>query len=196
MEKRLFISWFSGDIWNEIYHKLLNNWFDIIWISGRDTQDQIQRIFDTSLDIEKENILINAIWCWVYGMFYELWEKDYQKSFEWNFLVPLKIFKCYVNRIRFLYNLHQKKLNATIININSKASLEVFGQWTAYSSMKCALTMALQVIQKENTKYWLQTKEIYPWMIKTKMIEQMPYIPKSGIQELPDFIQEFMSILD
>ncbi len=192
MTKKLFVSGFTGDIWNAVFQKLLTQKYDVTWINSRLSEFEIQKIFDENIDLDKSNILINAVGWGNYWMFHELWDNDYQKSFEGNFLVPSKIFKCFVKRIRFLWNFYQKKIDATIININSKSSLEAFGQWSAYSTMKSAITMLLKIIEKENKKYWLHTKEVFPGVIKTKLLDKMPYIPQSWVQDLAEFVQDFL----
>lgn len=200
MSKVIFVAWSSWDIWSYLIKNLefrIENGYDLklVNISGRDNILNIEKQIKDSFDIDWENILINAIWTWVYGMSDELDSKDFEKSFEWNFYVPVKIFQTFTRINKEFSTKEYKKINSLILNINSKSALEPFPQGWAYNSAKAAISMFLKVLWKENSKYWLKVKEIYPWVIQTKMIDNMPYIPKNWVQSLWEFIEDIINLL-
>lgn len=196
MKNIIFLAWYTGDIGKAIFDKLSNQKdFDIIPISWRWEEDRIQTTIFENFNPLWKNILINAIWCWVYWMFEELDLNDYQESFGCNFYIPAKIIRHFVQYNKEVSKQSGNKLNTFIFNINSQSGIKPFAQGSAYCSMKSALSMLLKVIKLENSKYWLKTFEIYPWVIQTRITEKMPYIPKSGVILLDYFVADFERFL-
>jgi len=200
MWKTFFVAWYSWDIGTAIIKNLEliiknSETINIIKISGRDNILEITKHIESNFDYNWENILINAIWTWVYGMSDELNLQDFEKAFEWNFYIPMRIFQTFA-KINKEFSINEtRKLSSLIFNINSKSALEPFPQGWAYNSSKAAISMFLKVLWKENAKYWLKVKEVYPWVIQTKMLDNMPYIPKNWVQSLDDFVNKFLEML-
>ena len=139
-------------------------------------------------------IFINAIWCWVYWDFLSLSKEDFQKSFECNFLVPVHLIQIF-SKIVLKY-FPEKNVKKIIYNINSQAALKSFWNWWAYNSIKAALSMALKVFEKEYRNKWFKVKQIYPPVIKTKMLEKMPYLPdEKKVVNLDDFVKNVVKDL-
>lgn len=193
--KIFFIAGYTWDIWSAIAKRLRELWYIVIWISWRiETKYRYWVIKKIILKYKNENlvpVLINCIGCWIYWRFLELTDDDFKKSFECNFLIPIQIIQTFSKVV--LDILPNKENKKYIINVNSQAALKPFWYWWAYNSMKTALSMSLKVFEKEYKQYWFKIKEVFPPVIKTKMLEKMPYLPKEDkVINLDDFIDDFL----
>jgi len=198
-----FVAWYTWDIWSVLTKRLRELWYVVVWISGRiDIQHRcwiIEKVVEKYKNKNLTPVLINCIWCWVYWKFLQLTEDDFKQSFECNFLVPIKIIQIFAKAV--LKVLPDRENKKYVININSQAALKPFWYGWAYNSMKSALAMALKVFEKEYRQYGFKIKQFYPTVIRTKMIQKMPYFPKEDkIVDLDKFVNEIvdeiMTVID
>jgi len=82
--------------------------------------------------------------------------------------------------------LKQKK--GYVIFINSISGLEGFPYGTAYSAMKFALRGLAEVMYKEGKRYGVKVTSIFPGIVKTKLIQKMPFCPKEKCLLSPQII--------
>lgn len=184
-----FIAGYSGSLGSAIFSFLKNKYSDwnIIPLNVRSWKDATTSVIISNLG--ERNVFVNCIWRGIYGMSHELSSQQYQLSFESNFLVPLEIIQlfsaqCISNSRQWL-----------IININSRAAREAFFQGSAYNSMKAALSMSLNILAKEYKKKSIRVIEMFPGVIQSNLIKDMPYIPANWVQSIEDFLKDFENIL-
>ncbi len=192
-----FVAWYTGDIGWAILKELEARKLPVFWISWRWESKKIQKFlldkFDYLKDYNIEKIyFINAIWCGIYWKFLELKEEDFQKSWECNFLVPVRLIQFFAKLSMDFFP--SKNISKIIVNINSQAALKPFWEWAAYNSTKAAIAMTLKIFEKEYRQYWFKVIQLYPPVIlNTKMTNKMWYMPKKDkLMELDFFIKDFI----
>ena len=97
-------------------------------------------------------------------------------SYEANFKVPF-----YLSQLAYKIFLKQK--NGHIIFINSVSGLEGFPYGALYCPFKSALKGLADVMYKEGKRYGIRVSSIYPGIVKTRLLNKMPFVPKKGILE-------------
>lgn len=184
----IIIFWETSDIAQEI-KKQISTLYDHITIPSRTRKEKKSDIL-SKIKPYWYIIVINCVWKGIYGMSHEVSHQQFQQGFESNFLVPIDFFQRIIT-------LQQEKLRSKchFININSYSWLHPTPQWIAYNSFKSALSMAIKIITKEHKKNNISTHEFFPGMIQTKMINDMPYIPKKNIQKIDTFWQEVVDYI-
>ncbi|MDL1969573.1 MAG: SDR family oxidoreductase [Candidatus Desulfofervidaceae bacterium] len=114
---------------------------------------------------------INAIGDGFYAKVEETTLEIIDASYEANFKVPF-----YLTQIVYKVFLNQKR--GYIIFINSVSGLEGFPYGVAYCSFKFALRGLAEVMYKEGKRYGIKVSTVYPGIVKTRLLQKMPFLPK------------------
>ncbi|WP_457572214.1 SDR family oxidoreductase [Desulfovulcanus sp.] len=121
---------------------------------------------------------INAIGDGFYAKVEEADQEIMDASYAANFKIPFYL-------TQLAYKIFLKQKNGHIIFINSVSGLEGFPYGALYCPFKFALRGLADVMYKEGKRYGIRVSSIYPGIVKTKLLNKMPFVPKKGILE-PD----------
>jgi len=117
------------------------------------------------------DVFINAIGDGFYAKIEEARLEMIEASYEANFKTPF-----YLTQIAYKVFLNQKR--GYVIFINSVSGLEGFPYGVAYCPFKFALRGLAEVMYKEGKRYGIKITTIYPGIVKTKLLQKMPFVPK------------------
>ncbi|MDQ7032096.1 MAG: SDR family oxidoreductase [Desulfonauticus sp.] len=144
-------------------------------------------IFNTFLKFQPQ-IFICAIGDGFYAKVENVDLEELDKSYEANFKIPF-----FLAQLAYKIFLPQKK--GHIIFINSISALEGFPYGSLYCPFKFALKGAAEVMAKEGKRYGLKVSSIYPGIVKTKLLDKMPFVPKKGLLNPEDVAQAVLYLL-
>ncbi|MBT8763855.1 SDR family oxidoreductase [Desulfohalobiaceae bacterium Ax17] len=120
------------------------------------------------------HVFINAIGDGFYAKVEDATLDLINSSYEANFKVPF-----YLTQLAYKVFLKQK--HGYIVFVNSVSGLEGFPYGVAYCPFKFALRGLAEVMYKEGKRYGIKVSSIYPGIVKTKLLNKMPFIPKKGV---------------
>jgi short-subunit dehydrogenase len=192
MNKKIVVAGGTGGIGKKIVRKLsLNNKMYVLARSrkkfkklGFDSEVEFKKIDRLSFNFDFD-ILINCIGAGYYGKIEEIQMSKLDNSYRDNFRVPVLIISKVLRKFK-------KQNNGWIINVNSISGLKGFYNGALYCSFKFALRGFFEVLEKEVKRSNIRITEIFPGIVDTDMINDMPKNPRKDSLIKPEKIAEII----
>ncbi|MCD6213482.1 MAG: SDR family oxidoreductase [Candidatus Desulfofervidus sp.] len=143
---------------------------DVTFVSIKNLWEDAERI-QKKFGLFTPEVFINAIGAGFYAKVEDTTLEILDASYETNLKIPFFL-------TQMAYNIFLKQKKGYVIFINSISGLEGFPYGTAYSAMKFALRGLAEVMYKEGKRYGIKVTSIFPGIVKTKLIQKMPFCPK------------------
>jgi len=176
---RLLLTYRDQEKKNELAQDL-SNIEDIVFVSIKNLWEDA-KVIEKKFDSFNPEIFINAIGAGFYAKVEDTTLEMLDASYETNLKIPFFL-------TQMAYNIFLKQKKGYVIFINSISGLEGFPYGTAYSAMKFALRGLAEVMYKEGKRYGIKVTSIFPGIVKTKLIQKMPFCPKEKCLLSPKII--------